>query len=290
MTKTQIRKLLKEYNIRPIKKLGQNFLIDKNITQKIIKTAELSKKDTVLEIGSGLGNITQELAQKAKKVIAIEKDKKLVEILKENLKDCKNVEIIAGDVLKLVWESDSQKVGSPTPNLKKYKIVANLPFYITSPVIRMFLESDNPPQKMIFLIQKEVAQRICAQVKMNLLAVSVQFYAQPKIIHYVSKTCFWPQPDVDSAIIKITPRSLRSPTPQKGVGLLNNLNNRQKFFQIVKAGFSSPRKQLINNLTEKLDIPKEQIKKALAECDLNIQTRAENLSVEDWINLSSKLS
>ena len=239
MTKTQIRKLLKEYNIRPIKKLGQNFLIDKNITQKIIKTAELSKKDTVLEIGSGLGNITQELAQKAKKVIAIEKDKKLVEILKENLKDCKNVEIIAGDVLKLVWESDSQKVGSPTPNLKKYKIVANLPFYITSPVIRMFLESDNPPQKMIFLIQKEVAQRICAQVKMNLLAVSVQFYAQPKIIHYVSKTCFWPQPDVDSAIIKITPRSLRSPTPQKGVGLLNNLNNRQKFFQIVKAGFAN---------------------------------------------------
>jgi 16S rRNA (adenine1518-N6/adenine1519-N6)-dimethyltransferase len=285
MNKSALTTLLKQHNIEPKKRMGQNFLIDKNILQKIIKAADLSRKDTVLEIGSGLGTLTQELAQKAKKVIAVEKDKKLAEILKEILKDYKNIEIIQGDVLRfdiersdLVQSRRSRSEGR-TLNLKNYKLVANLPYYITSPAIRMFLESKNLPQEMTLLTQKEVAQRICAKPpRMNLLAVSVQFYGQPKIISYISKNCFWPRPKVDSAIIKIG--KIKKP---------KNFNIK-RFFQIVRSGFSSPRKQLVNNLSKMSKIDREKIKKALTECNLDIQVRAGNLSVENWIKLSTKIN
>lgn len=241
-------------------------MIDQNILNKIIKAAEISKDDAVLEIGAGPGNLTQKLAQSAKKVVTVEKDERLIEPLKKILKDCQNTEIIHGDVLKLKF-------------LKQYKVVANIPYYLTSPLIRMFLESENQPRDMTLLIQKEVAQRIIARPpKMNLLAVSVQLYSQPKIISSVSKNCFWPKPEVDSAIIKIT--DIR---PRKDVDI-------KKFFQIVKAGFSSPRKQLINNLSSKLEMDKEEIKRTLAQCGLPAQARAQNLSVKDWVNLTSFFS
>ena len=268
--KTTIKNLLQEYNIRPNKLMGQNFLINPRVLQKIIETADL-KNDIVLEVGPGLGTLTQELAKKAKKVIAVEKDKQMVEALKETLKDFKNVEIIQGNILK------------QNLNFKNYKVVANIPYYLTSPLIRMLLESDNPPKEIILMIQKEVAKRITVQPpKMNLLAVSVQFYAQPKIISYVSKESFWPEPKVDSAIIKITPHPsvILREKPEE---------SHQNFFKIVKAGFSSPRKQLANNLSEKLKIDKGEIKTALAECGLNPQARAESLNVEDWRKLSSDL-
>jgi len=269
-----IKNQLKEYNLKPNKRLGQSFLINKKVLQKIIKTANISKNETVLEIGPGLGVLTKELAQKAKKVIAIEKDKQMADALKEILKDYKNVEIIIGDALSILKTSP--------------KVVANIPYYLTSPLIRLLLESDNPPEQMILLVQKEVAQRICAsprrslgeggQAKMNLLAISVQFYAKPKIISYVSKSSFWPEPKVDSAIIKIA--NIKKP---------ENIDIK-KFFKLVKAGFSHPRKQLVNNLSKELNIEKEKIKKALAECNLNIQARAQNLSVEDWQGLSLRIT
>jgi len=277
-----MKNLLKQYNIRPSKRLGQNFLINKKMLQRIIQAANLSKKDIVLEIGPGSGTLTQELAQRVKKVIAIEKDKRMVEILKDALKDYKNVEIIHGDILKILRDCPSDTVllfqKDCIRGTVPYKIVANIPYYLTSPLIRLLLESKNPPQEMVLLIQKEVAQRICAKLeKMSLLAVAVQFYSQPKIISYVSKKSFWPQPKVDSAIIKIS--QIKKP---------KNINI-EEFFQIVKAGFSSPRKQLVNNLSQKLNLDREEIKKTLTECRLDIQVRAENLRVEDWINLSSKL-
>lgn len=260
-----IKNQLKEYNLKPNKRLGQSFLINKKVLQKIIKTANISKNETVLEIGPGLGVLTKELAQKAKKVIAIEKDKQMADALKEILKDYKNVEIIIGDALSILKTSP--------------KVVANIPYYLTSPLIRLLLESDNPPEQMILLVQKEVAQRICAKPpKMNLLAISVQFYAKPKIISYVSKSSFWPEPKVDSAIIKIA--NIKKP---------ENIDIK-KFFKLVKAGFSHPRKQLVNNLSKELNIEKEKIKKALAECNLNIQARAQNLSVEDWQGLSLRIT
>jgi len=270
-----IKELFSKYEARPLKRLGQNFLIDKNVLQKIINAADLNKNDIVLEIGPGIGALTQELAKNTKKVIAIEKDKKMIEILKETLKDYKNAEVIYGDVLKILELENYLKITKL--KIKNYKVVANIPYYLTSPLIRKFLESKNPPQEIILMVQKEVAQRICSKPPdMNLLAVSVQFYAEPKIMNYVSKNCFWPAPKVDSAIIKIVP---------------GRRTSQELFFKVVRAGFSQPRKQLVNNLTTlkslngvKLD--KYKVADWLLKNNTNPNQRAETLSVSDWINLT----
>ena len=296
-SKIVIKNLFKKYKIYPSKRLGQNFLIKKSVLEKTIEAAELSLEDIVLEIGPGIGNLTQEIAKRAKKLIAVEKDKKMVEILKETLKDFKNIEIIQGDILKT-------DVSSYNLQATSYKLVANLPYYITSPVIRMFLESLNPPKLMVLMVQKEVAERICAYPpKMNLLAVSVQFYGKPEIVSLVSKKSFWPSPKVDSAILRIAPL----------INADKRLINADLFFEIVKAGFSHPRKQLVNNLLVlrssksvgglaldslngvKLDKPphlriggggKASIKKWLEQNKIKPSQRAETLSIKDWINLA----
>ncbi len=260
--------------IKPIKHLGQNFLIDKNTVRKVIKTADLKPEDIILEIGPGLGALTQELAKKAKKIIAVEKDARMCQALKEQLKDFDNIEIINQDILKFeiikLFKNLKFKI-------KNYKIVANLPFYITAPVIRKFLESENPPQEMVLIIQKEVAQRISAQPpKMSILAVSVQFYAEAKIISYISKKSFRPRPKVDAAIIKIKPENKYQ-------------TDDAKFFKIVKAGFSQPRKQLINNLSKKLKINKQKINSLLFSAGVEPTQRAETLSINDWLDLSKVL-
>jgi len=261
-----VRKTLGQNNIKPSKGLGQNFLIDKIVLDKIIKTADIKPTDVILEIGAGMGVLTQELAKKAKTVIAVEKDIKMCEILKENFKGFKNIKIIQGDVLKI---KDYE--------VKNYKVVANLPYYITSPVIRKFLETDNKPELIVLMIQKEVAQRICAKPpKMSLLAVSVQFYAKPEIIEYVSKQCFWPKPKVDSAIIEIKPID----KVQTDIDL---------FFEIVKAGFSQPRKQIIGNFKNMLKLNKEKIELWLLKNKINFNQRAESLSIANWINLTNSL-
>lgn len=246
-----------EQRIKPLKRLGQNFLTDKRAVAKIIQGANILNTDIVLEIGPGTGILTKELAQKAKKVIAVEKDRRMIDLLKEELKDFKNVEIIQGDILK-----DKIKI-------KDYKIVANLPFYITAPTIRKFLEEKNQPKNMTLIIQKEVAQRICAKPpKTNILAISVQFYADPKIISYISKRSFSPTPKVDAAIIQITPKEKHKINPDE-------------FFKLVKTGFSHPRKQLKNNLKDLIDPPPLPLKLRRA--------RAENLSTDDWIKLVKML-
>jgi 16S rRNA (adenine1518-N6/adenine1519-N6)-dimethyltransferase len=281
---SEVKKLLKKYRLRPSRGLGQNFLIDKKVVKKVIATADLKPDDIILEIGPGLGVLTQELAKKvhpvkslrskfngAGKVIAVEKDLNLVRILNNELKiiGTKNVKVVQGDILKILNSK------FPIPNL--YKIVANLPFYLTAPVIRKFLEADAQPRLMVLIVQKEVAQRICAKVPdMNLLAVSVQFYAQPKIISYVSKKSFWPQPEVDAAIIRIIPRK-----SAYGSALF-----RERFFEIVKAGFSQPRKQLINNLSKKLKIDKIKTESWLWKNNIQPNQRAETLSVKDWLKLT----
>ncbi len=264
-----VKILLKKYGIRPLKSLGQNFLVNEKAFARIIRSAELSSNDVVLEIGPGVGNLTLRLGEKVKKVIAIEKDKKMCEILKEVLENqnIKNIKVINQDALKLDFNQYIQK---------PYKLVANLPYYITSPVIRKFLELKKPPESMILMVQKEVAQRICAKPpRMSLLAVSVQFYAKPKIISYVSKKSFWPRPKVDSTIIKIIPFKVRWPK-----------KDTEKFFEIVKAGFSHPRKQLINNLSKGLSLEKQKIEKWLLKNNVRSEQRAETLSVEYWQKLA----
>jgi len=265
-TKNGLINLFRENKAFPLKKLGQNFLIDKKITKKFIEAASLKSSDVVLEIGAGIGNLTIRIAPEVKKVIAVEKDKRLIEILKKNLKILGNTEIISEDVLKF----QISKIKN-----QNYKVMGNLPFYLAAAAIRKFLEAEKPPEEIILLVQKEVGQRICARPPdMSLLAVSVQFYAKPEIVSLVSKKAFWPQPKIDSAIIKIVPfRKTRNVSP-----LL--------FFKIVKAGFSQPRKQIINNLSKELKLSKSQAGSWLLKNNIDPKLRAETLSLNDWILLT----
>jgi len=262
-----IQKILEHYKVKSQKKMGQNFLIDKNIIKKFVITCELDENDTVLEVGSGLGSITQFLAKQAGKVIGVEKDTGLAEISEEILKDFENIKIIQNDILNFNIN-----------NLKQYKVVGNLPFYITSPIIVKFLEAQNKPEKMVFIIQKEVAQRICSEPPdMTILSNSVQFFSKPKIISSISKNSFWPIPSVDSVILELSP-------------FLNQKNNlSEKFFKVMKAGFSHPRKQLLNNLTKKLDLNRKQTKSWLEKNKIQITQRAETLTTKNWINLAKSL-
>ena len=266
-SKQNIQLLLKKRGVQPQKRFGQNFLINKELSQKLVATAEIDVKDTVLEIGPGIGAITRTLAQKAKRVVAIEKDREMIEILKETLKNFENVKIIQGDILKVPFP----ELQLPTP----YQVVGNLPFYLTAPVVRRFLEmSEAGPQSLTLVVQKEVGQRICAKSPhMSILANSVQFYADPEIISVISKKSFFPQPKVDAALIKITPR----PEP---------MGDSKKFFEAVKAGFSHPRKQILNNLAQGLKKNREDVLALLQKNNINPQQRAETLNVEDWINLT----
>ena len=270
---TAIKEILEKYEVKPSKSLGQNFLIDKNILNKIILAGNLTKEDVVLEVGPGVGTLTCELAKSAGKVIAIEKDHDMINILAETLKDFNNVHIIEGDALSL----------NPIPYTldHKYKLIANIPYYLTSHLIRTFLEAENPPQEIVLLIQKEVAQRICAKPpEMSLLAVSVQFYAQAKIISYVSKNCFLPAPKVDSAIIRITPH--KNDRLPMSIGFTP-----KEFFKIVKAGFSHPRKQLANNFCSALKLERTAVEGWLLKNNIKTTQRAETLSVGDWQNLAN---
>jgi len=259
--------------ILPKKSLGQNFLQDKNIINKIIASAGITKNDNILEVGPGQGALTFLLAYYANKVIAIEKDDNLSQELKKTIQNLKinNIEIFNSDIIKEL------KQGKESEAIKKlgrhYRVIANIPYYLTGPLIRLLLESNPQPENITLMIQKEVAQRIvAAPPKMSLLSAAVQYYANPKILFYVSKNCFWPRPKIDSAIINLETKKSYSP-------------NAQVFLKIIKAGFSSPRKQLLNNLSLGLKINKERLKNRLNENGFNHLRRAESLSVEEWENL-----
>lgn len=256
-----IKELLNQNNLKPLKRFGQNFLISNNVINKVIASANLKPSDTVLEVGPGMGALTLEIAKKVKQVIVIEKDKGLVEILRSQ--NIKNVKIINADILKYQYTD------------KKYKVISNLPYNIATAVIMQFLEAKNPPELMIMMLQKEVAQRMCASPpNMSRLSVFTQFYSIPKIISHVSKKNYYPQPKVDSAILKIIPN--------------NNLPKIDKklFAKIVKAGFANPRKQLINNLSKDLNLTKSQAEQWLKQNKIAPKQRAETLTVSNWITLT----
>jgi 16S rRNA (adenine1518-N6/adenine1519-N6)-dimethyltransferase len=262
----KIKEICQKFKIVPLKKRGQNFLINKRILEKILKVAEIKKDDTILEIGAGFGNLTEELAKKAKKVIAVEIDKKLVEFLKEKFKNKKNVEIIEGDILKISVQ-----------NLLKendYKLVANLPYSITGAVLKKFLTQEPKPKEMVLMVQKEVAERIVEKnKKRSIISLMVNFYSFPKIVCYVSKNNFWPRPKVDSALLKIS--------KIKSIKIDPN-----SFFKLIKKGFSNPRKQLINNLAQLIE--KEKIKKIFKNLKIDPQIRAEDLNLKDWLKIYQK--
>lgn len=292
---SQIKYLLKKYHLRPRKDLGQHFLIDDKVVNKLIKAADLSPYDIVIEIGPGLGiPLTYRLAQKAGRIIAVEIDKKMVEVLKKTCGEFKNLKVICEDILKINPVQIVQPVqnvqleqAKRSNNLNKdlwvdrtYKVISSLPYYITSPVLRKFLEAECKPEMMVLLVQKEIAEKVTAcPPDMSILAVSVQFYAKPEIIDYVSKESFYPVPEVDSAILRIT-RIQHEFKSTNGTRI-----DPKSFFKIVKAGFSERRKQLKNSLAGGLQINQDQIVDLLKKSQINPTRRAETLTMEEWVKL-----
>jgi len=287
-------------------KLGQNFLEDKTIAEKIVKAANLRPSDFVIEIGPGKGILTEELAKRAKKVIAIEIDERLADYLRKKFSsrgatpasgqgsasggaNQKNIEIIHADILKmnLLELIENYKLSGcarsgEARQITSYKIIANLPYYATSPIIRLFLETECPPREMILMVQKEVAERITAPPgKMSILSVSVQYYAKPEILFYVNKESFNPVPEVDSAVIRVT-QNLKLVTQGNKIK-----EESQKFFRIVRAGFCARRKTLVNNLSNSLQLDKKETQEKLKVAGISPTTRAQELSVENWKKISS---
>lgn len=271
--------ILSKYNIRLTKTLGQNFLTDANIIRKITDAGELSKEDLVIEVGPGIGALTVSLAEKAGKVVAIEIDKKLIPVLEETTSQFKNVVLVNADALKA---DISQLISDWKGNIK---VISNLPYYVTTPIVMMFLEGDYPIERMVLMVQKEVAQRMVAQPKTkdySALSVGVQAAGLPKILFNVSRNCFIPKPEVDSTVLRII---LTDEYRKK-------IRDYKVFHECVKAAFAQRRKTLINSMSgaAKLAIDKEAIKDIILSLNLKEQTRGEELSVEQFISLSNLIA
>lgn len=243
------------------------------IAEEIAKSADLSEKDTVLEIGPGRGILTKYLLAKAGGVVAVEKDKELYEFLKEKFSGAKNLRLLNADIRDFFKEPRNYESGIINYG---YKIVANIPYYLTSYLIKLILENPVLPQEIVLTIQKEVAERICAAPpKMSILAVSVQIFGKPKILKTIPAKYFLPPPEVDSAVLRITPYKKSFVAPQE----------QKKFFQIVKSGFSSRRKQIINTLSAGLRLEREEVKQWLKTAGIDPTRRAETLDIADWLKL-----
>jgi 16S rRNA (adenine1518-N6/adenine1519-N6)-dimethyltransferase len=278
-----VRSLLRQSGIRPDKALGQNFLTDPAILDRIARAAQLRANDIVLEIGAGTGALTEQLARDAGHVVAVELDQRLLPILQAALAGLDNISLIQGDILQLdpatLIVDASQKLDASDP---RYEVCANLPYYITSAVLRHLLEADRTPELMIITVQDEVARRLVARPgDMSVLAVSVQFYADPEILFPIKPGSFYPSPDVNSAVVCLDVHP-RPPLPQEEIEL---------FFQVVRAGFSQRRKQLHNSLSAGLSerISRHDASARLEEAGIDPRRRAQTLSVEEWIRLTQVL-
>jgi len=268
----ELRNLLYAHQMRPNKAFGQNFLVDRSVLQRIIGAAEINADDQVLELGAGTGVLTRELAKHARRVVAVELERDMLSLLAETTRYFANVELVERNMLYVdpaeVFESAA------------YKLVANLPYYITAPTFRHFLESTNPPRLLVVMVQYEVAQRIVAEPgDLSLLGVSVQFYGKPKIIDHVPARAFYPAPKVDSAILRI---DLKDEVPLTS-------NQRDSFFRLVQAGFSERRKQLHNSLAHGLHRKDAVVQAWLSAASIDPARRAETLSIEEWLQLWHKM-
>jgi 16S rRNA (adenine1518-N6/adenine1519-N6)-dimethyltransferase len=267
-----IKKLLRELALRPRKGLGQHFLVSEAALQRIVAAAELSPADVVLEVGPGLGSLTHLLVAQAGHVVAVELDPQLVEILRRELAGQKNITIVQGDILSLA-PGELVAPFHRQPDDRRYKVVANLPYYITSAILRHLLTAAHPPQVIVVTVQREVARRIVAGPgEMSLLAVSVQFYGQPRIVTRIPAGAFYPAPKVDSAVVRID----RHERPLVAV------TDAGRFFAVVRAGFGQRRKQLRNALAAGLGRPAAEMEAALRRAGIEPRRRAETLSLPEW--------
>lgn len=263
-----LRGLLHAHGMRLQKSLGQHLLISREAIDASIQAADIQSDEQILEVGSGMGVLTVELAKKARQVTALEVDPQIIQILKETTRDYQNVHILQQDLLR--FNPVSAFVDSP------YKIVANLPYYITAPTLRHFLEALNPPKRMVLMVQYEVARRVLAEPgEMSVLAISVQFYGKATLVRKVPAASFYPPPRVDSAIISID--VLSEPALK--------IDNRKRFFRLIHAGFSQKRKQLHNTLSGSLAIENPTVRQWLENAEIQPARRAETLSLYEWKKL-----
>jgi 16S rRNA (adenine1518-N6/adenine1519-N6)-dimethyltransferase len=279
-----VMEVIRRYQIDPKRSLGQNFLLDASHLDRIVAAADLTAADVVLEIGPGVGTLTKRLAAQAGHLVAVELDNRLIELLRADFADQPHVQIVHNDILEI---DPPALLAAHLPDTfvlehrASYKVVANLPYYITSLVLRHLLEAAPPPVLAVVMVQKEVAERICAKPgDLSLLAVSVQFYAIPRIVQRVPAGAFYPAPKVDSAVLRLDLR------PQPAVTSVSP----QEFFRIVRAGFGQKRKQLANSLSAGLELPKAVVQAALASAAINPTRRAETLTLDEWGMLCQALA
>jgi 16S rRNA (adenine1518-N6/adenine1519-N6)-dimethyltransferase len=270
------RQLLRQFGVKPKKSLGQHFLIDETVLERILSAAELSPGDIVVEVGPGLGILTEGLAKQGAQVIAVELDSKLVSLLKRRLASFPNVKIINADILRVTPRQILESELAVSALFQGYKVIANLPYYITSPLLRHFFEGLPQPSEMIVMVQKEVGEAMVATPgNMSLLSVKTQFYSKPSIISYVPAASFYPPPKVDSVILRL---HVYSQPPIE-------VPNPASFFDVVMHGFNSPRKQIRNSLAHSLDMPPGQVTLLLEKTGVEGKRRAETLSLEEWREL-----
>jgi 16S rRNA (adenine1518-N6/adenine1519-N6)-dimethyltransferase len=267
-----VRALLRLFGLRPDRRLGQNFLIDKASLEKVVAASDLQGDETVLEIGAGLGSLTVLLSKYAYKVITVEFDRRLVPALEITIGQLSNVRLIVGDILKLNIED---LIRDPA-----YMVIANIPYNITSILIRKLMESAHPPERIILTVQREVAQRIVAVPgELNLLALSVQVYGEPHLVGQIPAKAFYPKPKVDSSIIRIQVH----PSPIVPKELLST------FFQLTRIGFNQKRKQLGNSLSSGMGVRKEMVLEWLTDAAIDPHSRPQELELEKWISLARKV-
>jgi 16S rRNA (adenine1518-N6/adenine1519-N6)-dimethyltransferase len=264
-----VRGLLRKFDLRPKKPLGQNFLINPAALKRVVSVAEISDRDEVLEVGAGVGGLTRQLAVIASGVVAVELDRRLVPPLMEVVAPFPNVRVVEGDILSLAPGDLIRQPG--------YLVVSNIPYYITSPLIRHLLEATVRPRCLVLTVQREVAERICAGPGgMSMLALSVQVYGRPQMKGRISAQDFYPKPAVDSSIVRVDLYS----TP------LIPDNQREVFFHLAQSGFGQRRKTLRNALAAGLGWPKERVESLCMQAGIDPQRRAETLSIDEWISLT----
>ena len=266
--RVEVKEILRRYNVKPKKSLGQNFLVDPLAFSQIIEAAGVLDEQVVLEIGAGTGGLTRRLAEMAKRVVALELDDRLIPLLTDVLAAYNNVELVQGDIME---QSISDLVGDD-----EYVVVANIPYYITSVLIRQLLDASQPPAAMVLTVQREVAERICAiDKKMSMLALSVQVFGAPRIMGYIPAAAFYPSPEVDSAIIRVD--LFEAP--------LIIQDSLELFFDVARIGFRHKRKMLLNALAQSTPYSKDRIREVFVKASIDPQHRAESLQLSEWGSL-----
>lgn len=284
-TPSATKKILREHNLSLKKSLGQNFLIDSNIIDIITAASAIDGDEFIIEIGPGIGSLTQAVLEKltSGKLLAVEKDAAMVEVLKDIFAEEKKLTLLNQDALKINWEEIAAEYNAEN---RKMKLIANLPYYVTTPIIMGVLESEIKLDQMVFMVQKEVGERICAgpeTKKFGSLSVAVQYHMQPEIVHQVPSSVFIPQPDVDSVIVSLSPYAENI--------YQEEVLNKKFFFQIVKSIFQQRRKTLRNSLSKSavINLDRDLVTKALEDEGIGLKKRGEKLSISEMISISNRI-